>query len=90
VFDDEWSVKKWVLVDTGISMLGALLCFVALFLAAFVVFMWGLAGYLLGYYRRGGEILRGDEARNQSLKVVVAGFLLMVLVALASSILLRN
>jgi hypothetical protein len=54
------------------------------------VFLWGLAGYLLGYYRRGDQILRGDEARMQGLKVVLFGFVLMALVAIAGSKLLHD
>jgi hypothetical protein len=71
-------------------MLGGMICVVAMFLVAFVIFLWGISGYLLGYYRRGDQILRGDEARMQSLKAVLFGFVLMALVAIVGSKLLHD
>jgi hypothetical protein len=51
--------------------------FIAVFLLPFSVFLWGLAGLLLDYYRIGDRILTGKEARAQNLKIMLLSGALM-------------
>jgi hypothetical protein len=67
-----------------------LLCHAAILLVPLAVFLWGVGGFLLGYYRLGNQILRGDEARKQSLKVILLGWLLLILGALIGWWMLRS
>jgi hypothetical protein len=71
-------------------MVESILFFLALELFAFVGFLWGLAGLIIGYYRRGDQILRGNEARMASLKVILISLAMFFLIGIVGSLLLRN
>jgi hypothetical protein len=65
----------------GCTMEGDLL-FIGTFFLPFSVFLWGLVGLWLDYYRVGDRILRGNDARVQNLKIIFLSLVLMVVSSL--------